>query len=53
MTTKISIVKSSSELDQEEFLPVYFSSSQKVWISLYSDNKEEGSIDTDDPESSD
>ena len=50
--TKISIIKSSSDLDNRELFPVSGSSSQKVWISSYSDTEEEKNIDTDDPESS-
>ena len=51
--TKISIIKSSTYLDNKELLPVSGSSSQKVWISSNSDTEEEESIDTDGPEISD
>ena len=51
--TKISITKSSSDLDNKELLPVSSSSHFKVWISLDSDTKDEENIDTDDPESID
>ena len=51
--TKISIIKSSTDLDNKELLPVSVSSSQKVWISSDSDTEEKENIDTDDPESSD
>ena len=49
--TKISIIKSSSDLYNKELLPVSGSSSQKVWISSDSDTEEEDNIDTDHPES--
>ena len=49
----ISIIKSSSDIDNKELFPVYFSSSIKIWISSYSDTEEEENIDTDDPERSD
>ena len=39
--TKISIIKSSSDLDIKELSPVSGSSSQKLWISSYSDTEEE------------
>ena len=51
--TKISIIKSSSDLDTKELFPVSGSSYFKVWISSDSDNEEEENIDTDDPESVD
>ena len=51
--TKISIIKSSSDIDNRELFPVYGSSSQKLWISSNSDTKEEDIIRTDDPESID
>ena len=51
--TNISIIKSSSDIDNKELSLVSDSSSQKVWISSDSENKEEDTIDTDDPESSD
>ena len=35
--TKISIIKSSTDLDNKELFPVSSSSSHKVWISSYSD----------------
>ena len=46
---KISIIKSSSELDNNEILPVSGSSSQKVWISsdIYTEKEENiGTHDT-------
>ena len=46
---KISVIKSSSDLDNKELFPVSISSSFKVWISLDSDTEEEENIDTDDP----
>ena len=51
--TQMSIIKSSTDLDNKELFPVSSSSSQKVWISSDSDNEEEENIDTDGPESSD
>ena len=51
--TNISIIKSSSDLDNKEIFPVYGSSSQKLWISSDSETEEEDDIDTDDQESSD
>ena len=51
--TNISIIKSSTDIDNKELLLVSSSSSQKVWISSDSDTKEEDSIDTDGPEISD
>ena len=51
--TKISIIKSSTDIGDKELFPVSGSSSQKVWISSDSDTKEEKNIDTDDPESND
>ena len=48
--TKISIINSSSNLDNKELFPLSGSSSQKVWISSYSYTEEEENIDTDDPE---
>ena len=38
--TKISIIKSSTDLDNKELFPVSGSSSQKEWISSDSDNEE-------------
>ena len=51
--TKISIIKSSTDIDNKELFPVSSSSSQNLWISSDSDTEEEENIDTDDPESSD
>ena len=51
--TKIAIIKSSSDIDNKELLPVSSSLSQKLWISSDSDTEEEDNIDTDDPESID
>ena len=51
--TKISIIKSSSDIDNKELIPVSRSSYFKVWVSSDSDTEEEGNIDTDDPESID
>ena len=48
--TKIYIIKSSADLGNKELFPVSISSSQKVWILSYSDNKEEENIDIDGPE---
>ena len=48
---KITIIKSSSDLDNKELLPVSGSSSRKVWISSDIDTEEEENIGTDDPES--
>ena len=48
--TKISVIKSSSDIINKELFPVSASSSQKVWISSDSDNEEEENIGTDDPE---
>ena len=49
----ISIIKSSSDPDNEELFPVSCSSYLKVWRSSDRNNEEEENIDTDDPESSD
>ena len=51
--TKISIIKSSTDLDNKELFTVSGSSSQKVWISSGSDTEEEENIDADGPEISD
>ena len=52
--TKISIIKSSNDLDNTELFPISSSSSQKVWKSSDSDNEdEEENIDTNDPGTSD
>ena len=51
--TKISIIKSSTDIDNKELLSVSSSLYKKVWISSDNDTKEEENIDTDDPESSD
>ena len=51
--TKISIIKSSSDLDNKELFPVSGSSYQNVWISSDSDTEYEENIDTDDPENND
>ena len=51
--TKISIIKSSSDIYNKELFPVSSSSSFKVCISSDSDTEEEGNIDTDDTESID
>ena len=47
----ISIIKSSSDIDNEELFPVSRSSSLKVCRSSYSDTEEKENIDTDDPDS--
>ena len=53
-TTKISIIKSSFDIDNKEIFPISGSSSQKVWKSSDSNTEdEEKNIDTDDPETSD
>ena len=51
--TKISIIKSSSGIDNKQLFPLSASSSQKVWISSDSETEEEENIDTDGTESSD
>ena len=51
--TKISIIKSSYDLDNKELFPLYSSSYLKVCSSSDIDTEEEENIDTDDPESSD
>ena len=51
--TKISIIKSSSDLDNKELFPVSGSSSQNVRISSDSDTEEEENINTDEPDSID
>ena len=51
--TKMSIINSSSDLDNKELFPVSISSYFKVWISSDSDTEEEENIYTDDPESID
>ena len=51
--TKISIIKSSTDLDNKELFPLYGSLYKKLWISSDSEIEEEENIDTDDPESSD
>ena len=48
--TKVSIINSSSDLDNEELFPLSTSSCLKLWSSSYSDTEEEENIDTDDPE---
>ena len=50
--TKISIIKSSTDIDNKELFPIYGSSSQKVWKSSDRDTEDrEENIDTDDPDS--
>ena len=50
----ISIIKSSTDLDNKELFPISCSPSQKVWKSSDSDTEdEEENIDTDDPDTSD
>ena len=52
--TKISIIKSSNDIENKELFPISSSSSQKVWKSSDSDTEgEEENIDTDDPYTSD
>ena len=51
--TKISIIKSSSDLYNKYLFPVFGSSSQKVWISSDSETEQDENIGTDDPESID
>ena len=52
--TKISIIRSSTDLDNKELFPISSSSTQKVWKPSDSDTKyEEENIDTDDPDTSD
>ena len=48
--TKISIIKSSSDVDNKELFPVSNSSSFKVWSSSNSDTEEEENIGTNGPE---
>ena len=49
--TKISTIKSSSDLDNKQVFPVSGSPSQKVWKSSDSDTEDgEDNIDTDDPD---
>ena len=49
--TKISIIKSSNDLDNKELFPISNSSSQTIWKSSDSDTEdEEENIDTDDPD---
>ena len=50
--TKISIIKSSADIDNKELFPVSSSSSFKVRISSDSYTEEEENIDTDDPDRS-
>ena len=50
---KISIIKSSSDPDNEELFPVSISSSLKVWSSSDIYTEEEENIDTDEEESID
>ena len=51
--TKLSIIKSSTDIDNKELFPVYGSSHQKVWNLSDSDTEDrEDNIDTDDPDSS-
>ena len=47
--TNVSIIKSSSDIDNKELLPVSISSYFKVCISSDTDIKEEDNIDTDEP----
>ena len=49
--TKISIIKSSSDIDNKKLFPVSIPSSFKVCISSGIDTEEEENIDTYDPES--
>ena len=49
----ISIIKSSSDLDNKELFPVSCSSYPKVWSLSDSENEYEEKIDTDDSDSSD
>ena len=49
----ISLIKSSSDINNKEIFSVYSSSSLKVWISSDSDTEEKDNIDTDDQERSD
>ena len=51
--TKISIIKSSTDLDNKEIFPVSGSSSQKVWNSSDSETEDKDNIYTDDPDNSD
>ena len=52
--TKISIIKSSTDLDNKELFPISGSSFNKVWKSSDSDTEDgEENIDTDNPDTSD
>ena len=52
--TKISMIKSSADLDNKELFQISSSSSQKIWKSSDSDTEdEEENIDTDYPDTSD
>ena len=51
--TQVFTIKSSSDIDNKELLPVSWSSPFKVWISSDNENEEEENIDTDEPESCD
>ena len=44
--TKMSIIKSSTDLDNKELFPVSISSSQNLWILSDGDTEEEENIDT-------
>ena len=46
--TNVSIIKSSSDLDNKELFPVSSSSYFKVWISSHKNTEEEENIGTDD-----
>ena len=48
--TKMSIIKSSSDLDNKELIPLSGSSYQKLWISSDSDTEYEENIGNDDPD---
>ena len=51
--TKISIIKSSYDIDNEEIFPISSSSYLKVWITSDSYTEKEENIYTDNPESID
>ena len=52
--TKISIIKSSNDIDNKELFPISSSSSQTIWKSSDRDTEyQEENIDTNDPDTSD
>ena len=52
--TKISTIKSSTDINKKKLFPIFISSYQKVWKSSDSDTEDvEENIDTDDTDTSD